>query len=31
VLRPDVRALVVFGDGRTQTIGLFNLGVGFRF
>ena len=30
-LRPDVRALVVFGDGRSSTLGMFSLGVGYRF
>jgi hypothetical protein len=30
-LRPDVRALVVFGDGRSSTLGIFSLGVGYRF
>ncbi len=30
-IRPDARALVVFGDGRTNTLGLFSLGVGVRF
>lgn len=30
-LRPDVRALVLFGDGRSATQGLFSLSVGYRF
>jgi hypothetical protein len=30
-LRPDARALVVFGDGDTQTIGMLNVGLGIRF
>lgn len=30
-LRPDARALVVFGDGRSSTLGMFSLGVGYRF
>jgi hypothetical protein len=31
VLRPDARAIMVFNDGETNVVGLFNLGVGFRF
>lgn len=31
VLRPDARAIVIFNDGDTNVVGLFNLGVGFRF
>lgn len=30
-LRADARALVVAGDGETFTVGLFTVGVGFRF
>jgi len=31
VLRPDVRALLAFRDGRTASFGTFALGVGYRF
>ena len=31
VLRPDARAIVVFNEGDANVVGLFNLGVGFRF
>lgn len=30
-LRPDARALVVFGDGESYTVGMINIGLGFRF
>jgi hypothetical protein len=30
-LRPDARALFVFGDGRSATLGMFTLNVGYRF
>ena len=30
-LRPDARALVVFGDGETHTVGMLNIGVGIKF
>jgi len=30
-LRPDARAVVVFGDGRSSTLGMFSLNVGYRF
>jgi hypothetical protein len=31
VLRPDARALVVFGEGGTRTLGVFTLNAGYRF
>ena len=31
MLRPDVRALVVFADGETHTLGFFAVNLGFRF
>ena len=30
-VRPDARALVVFGDGRTHTLGVFGVNLGYRF
>jgi hypothetical protein len=30
-VRPDARALIVFGDGETHTVGMLNIGVGVRF
>ena len=30
-LRPDARAVVVFGGGRNSTLGMFSLNVGYRF
>jgi hypothetical protein len=30
-LRPDARALFAFGDGRSVTLGMFTLNVGYRF
>lgn len=30
-LRPDARALFAFGDGRSATLGMFTLNVGYRF
>jgi hypothetical protein len=30
-VRPDLRAVVVFADGETQTVGVFGLNVGYRF
>jgi hypothetical protein len=30
-VRPDARALIVFGDGDTHTVGMLNIGVGVRF
>jgi hypothetical protein len=31
MVRPDVRALVVFGDGETHTLGMFGVQLGYRF
>jgi len=31
MIRPDARALVVFGDGKTHTLGVFVVHVGYRF
>lgn len=31
MVRPDARALVVFGEGHTHTLGVFTLHVGYRF
>ena len=31
VLRPDLRALVVFSDGQTHTLGVFVVNLGYRF
>ncbi len=31
MVRPDARALVVFGDGLTHTVGVFIVHVGYRF
>jgi hypothetical protein len=31
MLRPDARALVAFGEGRTHTLGVFVVNVGYRF
>lgn len=31
MVRPDVRALVVFADGKTHTIGVFGVNLGYRF
>jgi hypothetical protein len=31
MVRPDIRALVVFADGDTQTLGLFGVQLGYRF
>jgi hypothetical protein len=31
MVRPDVRALVVFADGETHTLGVFGVQVGYRF
>jgi hypothetical protein len=31
MVRPDVRALVVFADGNTHTVGVFGMQIGYRF
>jgi hypothetical protein len=31
MVRPDMRALVVFANGDTHTLGVFNVQVGYRF
>jgi hypothetical protein len=31
MVRPDIRALVVFADGNTHTVGVFGMQVGYRF
>jgi hypothetical protein len=31
VVRPDIRALVVFAEGDTHTLGLFGVQFGYRF
>jgi hypothetical protein len=31
MIRPDLRALMVIGDGDTHTIGVFVVNVGYRF
>jgi hypothetical protein len=31
MIRPDVRALLVFADGDTQAVGLYGISVGYRF
>lgn len=31
MVRPDARALVIFGDGETHTLGVFGVSVGYRF
>jgi hypothetical protein len=31
MIRPDARALIVFGDGQTHTLGVFVVHVGYRF
>jgi hypothetical protein len=31
VLRPDARALILFADGETETLGVFVMNVGYRF
>jgi hypothetical protein len=31
MVRPDIRALVVFSAGETQTLGLFGVQLGYRF
>jgi hypothetical protein len=31
MIRPDFRALVLFGDGETHTLGVFVVNVGYRF
>jgi hypothetical protein len=31
MVRPDIRALVVFANGETDTVGLFGVQLGYRF
>ncbi len=31
MVRPDARALIVFADGETHTVGVFVVHVGYRF
>jgi hypothetical protein len=31
MVRPDVRALVIFADGDTHTVGMFGVQLGYRF
>jgi hypothetical protein len=31
MVRPDIRALIVFGDGDTHTLGVFGVQLGYRF
>jgi hypothetical protein len=31
MVRPDVRALVVFAEGDTHTLGMFGVQIGYRF
>ena len=30
-VRPDARALIVIANGSTHTVGVFSLGIGYRF
>jgi hypothetical protein len=31
MVRPDIRALVVFANGETNTVGVFGVQLGYRF
>jgi hypothetical protein len=31
MVRPDIRALIVFADGDTHTLGVFGVQLGYRF